>query len=171
MNEVLQFLTHLLQAGFSHSAINTARSDLSALFDVDQRNTLGSHPLVRRFLKGVFETRTPQPKYRVIWDVSLVLNYLRSQHPASDLSLKQLTQKLLKLIALTSAQRLQTLQLLDIRNLYFSQKQAVFICPNKLKQYRPGSKQLNVVLPSYELDVKLDVYGLLKRYIMVTYPC
>ncbi|XP_071810752.1 uncharacterized protein [Apostichopus japonicus] len=57
--------------------INTARSSLSALLDHVQRNTIGSYPLISRFLKGIFELRTPYPRY-TIWDVSIVLNYLRN---------------------------------------------------------------------------------------------
>lgn len=167
---VLQFLTDLVHAGLSYSAINTARSALSALVDVNHRHTIGSHPLVRRFLKGVFEVRTPQPRYKRIWDVSLVLNYLRSLHPISDLTLKQLTQKLLMLIALTSAQRLQTLWLLDITNLHLGSKEAVFVLPNRLKQSHPGSKPLEVVITGYQEDEKLDVYSVLKRYLLVTKP-
>lgn len=100
--------------------------------------------------------------------MSLVLNVLRSYYPTSKLTLKQLTHKLLVLIALITAQRLQTLQLLDINNLYFKDKQAVFVLPNKLKQSRPGYKPMEIVLPSYDSDEKLDAYSLLKYYLQTT---
>lgn len=168
VNQVLDFLTSLYNAGLSYSTINTARSSLSALLDHEQRNTIGSHPLISRFLKGIFELRTPSPRYTTIWDVSIVLNYLRSLHPTSSLTLKQLTHKLVMLIALLSAQRLQTLQLLDVNNLHLDGKEAVFFLPNKLKQSRPGSNPLRVVLASYQADMNLDVYHVLQHYINVT---
>lgn len=91
-------------------------------------------------------------------------------YPTSDLSLKQLTQKLLMLVALISAQRLQTLQLLDINNLHVTQGKAIFMLPNKLKQSRPGSRPVQVVLTAYYEDETLDVYNLLERYIQITSP-
>ena len=41
---------------------------------------LGTHPLVRRFMKGVFILRPALPRYNVTWDVNIVLNYLKYKH-------------------------------------------------------------------------------------------
>ena len=138
VNQVLDFLTCLFKKGLSYSSINTARSALSALLDHEQNATIGSHPYISRFMKGVFALRTPLPKYKRILDVSVVLNHLKTLHPNDGLNLKQLTQKLVMLIALISAQRLQSLEMLDIKKLYMDGKEAVFLLPNKLKQSRPG---------------------------------
>lgn len=72
------------------------------------------------------------------------------------------------LVALITAQRLQTLQALDIGNMYLKPNEAVFLIPNLLNQSRPGKKQLQVVLPSHRQDQTIDVYQLLMRYIEVT---
>ena len=43
----------------------------------DDRNSLGSHPLIARLLKGVYVLRPPTPRYSSTWDVSKVTDYLR----------------------------------------------------------------------------------------------
>lgn len=85
---MLEYLTYLYKLDLSYSTINTVRSALSALLDYDANVSVGSHPLVTRFMKGVFELRSPRPRYKETWDISTVLRYLRSLYPTSELSLK-----------------------------------------------------------------------------------
>ena len=56
---VLEFLQTLVQSGLGYSAVNTARGALTALLTVSKRNTVGCHPLVVRFMKGIFESNPP----------------------------------------------------------------------------------------------------------------
>ena len=74
-----------------------------------------SHPLVSRFIKaGVFEARPALPKYPETWDVKQELSYLQTLHPPESLTLKDLTYKLVMLLAaLLSGQRRQTLHSLE----------------------------------------------------------
>ena len=51
--DVIQFLTTLFEKNLSYSSLNTARSALSTIITVDGMS-IGNHPLVVRFLKGVF---------------------------------------------------------------------------------------------------------------------
>ena len=53
MSNVLSFLTELYQTGSGYSCLNTARSALSSFLQLDNGLTIGTHPLIRRFLKGV----------------------------------------------------------------------------------------------------------------------
>jgi hypothetical protein len=48
------------------------------------------------------------------WDVSVVLTFLFTLYPWSELSLKLITYKLIALIALATAARAQTISALDI---------------------------------------------------------
>ena len=116
LNQVLQFLWVLFSRGLSYSAINTARSALSAVVSIDN-TPIGQHRLVSRFLKSVFEQRLALPKNVVVWDASQVLNYLRSLSPVARISTKLLTLKLTMLILLLLEQRQQTVQYFDVRNM------------------------------------------------------
>ena len=77
-------------------------------------SSFGTHPLVTRFLKGVFESRPTLPRYQQIWDVSTVLDYLKTLSPVDKLGLKDLTHKSVMLVTLLSAQRCHTAHALTI---------------------------------------------------------
>ena len=51
-------------------------------------------------MKGFFELRPSVPRYTVIWDVVIVLEFLRNCYSNEDLSLNVLTFKCIILIAL-----------------------------------------------------------------------
>ena len=61
--------------------------------------------LVRRFVKGVFEIKPVLLKYKEIWDIGKVLNYLKLISMTQELSLKQVTHKDVRFLALIMAQR------------------------------------------------------------------
>ena len=81
---------------------------------------MGEHPIVVRFLKGIFNKRPSLPRYSQIWDVNSVLEKLKDIYPASKLSFKQLTLKAVTLAALITGQRVQTLHMLQLENLNMS---------------------------------------------------
>ena len=56
----------------------------------------------------------PTPKFQEVWPVEQVLAYLEQLTPLHALKLKELTLKLVMLIALVTGQRCQTLSFLDI---------------------------------------------------------
>ena len=114
VNLVLQFLTSLYEAGLGYSTINTARSALSTVVFMPDNCTIGSHPLIIRFIKGIFELRTPKPRHTHTWDVGEVLNYFKSLKGNNLLSLKDLTMKVSAILLLVSAQRVQTIHLIKL---------------------------------------------------------
>ena len=115
LNTVLDFLVSLHEQGLSYTTINTARSALSAIILPTDNVNIGSHPIVSRFMKGIFKNNPPAPRYRTTWDVSPVLSYLSSLPKPNQSSMKSLTLKLVMLVALVSAQRGQSLHMLDIQ--------------------------------------------------------
>lgn len=167
VSAVLDFLAELVQEGYSYSAVNTARGALSAILTPDKTDTMGNHPLVKRLLKGVFEIRPITPRYTTTWDVDKVLTFLKRLSPVAKLSLKQLTLKLVMLLALTTAQRLQTLQSLDIS---FLSKGATykFQIMDKMKQSRPGKGSLVVTLEAFPPDRRLCIIKVLNEYLQRT---
>ena len=115
---VLEFLQSLFDQGLSYATLNTARSAISNL-DLHSVLTgtskpVGQHPLVCRYLRGVFNQRKPVSKYTTIWPVDKVLDHLNDLWPLERLSTKERTYKLVMLTALTTGQRCQTLTFLDI---------------------------------------------------------
>ena len=101
---MLDFLVFLFESGYEYRTICTHRSAISALHDNIEGRPVGEHPQVNSLITGVFNSRPPQPKYNCIWDVQLVLDYLKKEFTNnSNLSDKLLTFKVVMLLALTSA--------------------------------------------------------------------
>jgi hypothetical protein len=170
ISDVLDFLASLAQSGLGYSAINTARGALTALLTTGKRQTIGNHPLVVRFMKGLFETCPPQPRYTSTWDVAVVLSYLKTQSPVKTLSLKSLTLKLTMLLALVTAQRVQTLQLLDLEMLQKG-KHFCFSFREPLKHSREGRPATIIELVPYPPDRRLCVITVLNEYVLRTAGC
>ena len=137
IHHVLEFLNELFQEGLGYSAINTARSALSTIVYCNGF-PVGSHPLVIRFVKGVFKLRPSLSKYTLIWDPHVVLKMLENWYPNSDLCLKRLTYKLAMLAALITAQRVQTLSLLDTKYMLERENEIVFSVKEFIKTTKPG---------------------------------
>ena len=56
MENVLNFLGEVFDTGVGYSALNTARSAIATFLWIDGKPA-GEHPLVCRFMKGVFNIR------------------------------------------------------------------------------------------------------------------
>ena len=173
VRSVLSFLHRIFKKGLSYSALNTARSAVSnidiTVRDVQDRTPVGKHFLFCRYLKGVFNNIKPVPKYNNIWSVVTVLDYLSLFWPLDEISLKELTLKLVMLIALTTGQRCQTLTFLDISEQYMQKNETCFnfALTDHLKQDKPGKVFGNVCLYKYPVQ-ELCVYETLSCYIKAT---
>ena len=106
---VLDFLAQLFEDSYGYSTVNTTRSALSSIILVDSgQQPVGKHPLVHKFTKGIFNQTPALPRYTHTWDVDTVLRFLLTLSPVRRLSVKNLSLKLVMLIALVSGQRSQT---------------------------------------------------------------
>ena len=132
---MLLFLAGLFNSGVGFSAINSARSALSAILQPIEGRTVGEHPLVSRLMKGIKSTRPPLPRYKHTWDPTIVLNHLRR---GSD-NLKDKTLHLTMLLALISGQRAQTLHSLKISDMTTSDSEVTFTISSALKTRAPGA--------------------------------
>ena len=159
----LEFLRRLLKFNYSYSAINSARSALSCIFD---NPPFGELPLVTRFMKSVYNIKPHQPRYHKTWDVSTVLKYLEKCSPAKFLSRQQLSYKLVTLLALVTGQRVQTLHALNLDFCHFTQQGAIFNITTILKHSSPKNKCDNkIFIPYFGDNRKICPITCLKQYI------
>ena len=106
LNHLLDFLASLFNSGFAYRTINNYRSAISAYHEYIDGKPIGKHPKVCTLVAGVFNQRPPQPRYCFIWDVEIVLKYVKtSLGKTEELSDKFLTYKVTILMALASASR------------------------------------------------------------------
>ena len=138
ISAALEFLIGLYAQGLGYSILNTARSALSSILFISDCQNFGSHPLVVRFTKGVFETRKPKPKYDNIWDVSKVLTYLSTLHPVQELPLKDLTLKVLMLLLLVTGQRGQSIHSMNLSAMKLTESACQFQILDHTKTSKPG---------------------------------
>ena len=168
--QVIEFLLTLFNNGLSYSNLNTARSALSSILPSIDGIPVGQHPLIIRFLKGVFESRPAMPRYTAVWNVNQVLDYLKTLYPVNEISLKSLTLKLTRLLALVTAQRGQSLPFLNVDTMIGSGSSIVFRLQEHVKQSKPGSKGMVIELKSFT-DPRLCVVTTLKESARETCSC
>ena len=170
VNFVLEFLAELFhQEKASYSTLNAARSALSLYVTLENSvHSVGTQPLICRFLKGTFNLRPPQARYQDTWDVGIALKFLRRLSSAKTLSLKQLTHKLCLLLALVSAQRVQTLHLLNLDKMELKQSSVSFHVDELLKHSRPGHHGFTMKLKAYPPDRRVCIVNYLRAYVKRT---
>lgn len=169
LNSALEFLANLFEDGLSYSVINSARSAMSSFIEPVSGVSFGSNPMVVRFMKGVFQQRPATPRYVVTWDVGKVLDYLIcTLWPHSELNLKDLTLKMVMLMALVSAQRGQTIHLLRLDHMFVEQNSYTFRLSEHVKQSRPGKKGLILQFFMFPHNKKLCVYTTIRDYLQAT---
>lgn len=159
------FLTMLFNKGLGYSAICTARSALSNIILIPGVTCIGGHPLVKRLIKGVYNTRPPTPRYDAIWDTSLLMQHLRSLDNSS-LTFKGLVQKTVTLLTILSGQRVSTLIFFTKSLLHLTEDMAIFNIHGLLKHSRPGKSQNSIVFHAYPSDTGLCPVTLIKFYIL-----
>ena len=125
---------------------------------------VGSHPFISRLIKGIFNLRPPYPRYVQMWDVSVVLHYLKFLSPAPLLSMKNLTLKLVMLMALVSPSRANLLHKVDLRFRVFKRDGVLFTLPSVRKSSRVTSPPIDITFPAFPQDCRLCVVNYLKTY-------
>ena len=109
------------------------------------------------------------PRYQQTWDVDKVLNHLSSLGDNKNLSLKQLSQKTLTLMALASAGRVSELQTLDLAFIRCDQNEVICTIAGLTKTMKVGNKPQEMKFPKSD-GGNLDVYQCIIDYINKTGP-
>ena len=113
--QLLQFLHDQFARGLQYRTTTGYRSALSQTLPPVDGVLVGQHPLVSRFLRGVYNRRPPRPRYQATWRVQQVLDLLRAWGPNGSLSLQQLTKKTAMQLALAGSRRSSEVHQLDLR--------------------------------------------------------
>ena len=135
---IIEFLTMKFKEGMQYSTRNSYRSALSATLPPIEGHPVGQHPLVCRLLQGMFNQRPPAPRYQSVWNVGVVTGHIQSQLQLTDLPLKELSKRLVVLLALSNASRSSDLHALDLRFRQFTPEGVIFRIPGLTKTRRSG---------------------------------
>ena len=113
-------------------------------------------------MKGIFELKPPTPRYEFIWDVNIVLDYLKTID--ENVSLEVLTHKLVMLLALATKQRVQTLHAISIDDINVYEMCVIIPIRKLLKHSRSGNYKISLNLQTFH-DESLCVIRFLKLYL------
>ena len=138
LKEILEFLLKEFDSGKQYRTLNTIRSAISMTHDEIDGTRVGQHEVVSCFMKGVFNSRPPAPRYTSTWDVDVVLKFLGSLPENTSLPLPMLTHKLAMLLALANANRCSDLAALDLQFCSMQSDGAKFMIPGLTKTRRTG---------------------------------
>ena len=164
LSDIINFLAGEYQQGKQYRTLNVYRSAISMTHPVMDSHRVGEHPMICQLLKGIFNSRPPQPRNSFTWDVSVVVGYIKSLGANSTLSLKVLSQKLAMLLALTSAERSSELAAHDLRFRSFYPEGVVFNLPCLTKSFRSGKNLKQSFHASFPEDKNLCVVECLREY-------
>lgn len=162
--DVIKFLTERYSEGASYG---TLCSDRSAIALISQHE-IGKDNLICRFLRGVYKNKPSKPKYDTTWDVGPVLEYIENMSTAHELSLREITEKIVTLLALVTAHRLQTLALIRIKNIVVGTEGITIKIPDLIKTSKPGKSQPELSLPFFKEKPKLCAATAILEYIDFT---
>lgn len=148
-DQIINYLSGLAENDFSYYTINAHKAAIVQTLAVCNNFSFAEDPMIIRFMRGVFIAKRPKPKYTMTWDVGKVLDYLKSLYPLENLDIKTLTLKTVSLIALTTAQRVQTLVSLKINQMADHVEYVVFTIDELQKTSRPGHDIQQVKISSF----------------------
>lgn len=163
-SDIINFLTILYNKGSKYGSLNSCRSALSLLIGPQ----IGSHELVKRFLKGVSKLRPNTPRYNITWDPSTVINHLSTFYPNVQISQKMLGKKVATLLALITAHRVQTLSLVKLENILYQDSKIIIKITDSVKTTREGTPQPVLVIPFFLNKPEICPAQALLDYIKVT---
>ena len=163
MGDVLNFFTTLVDDGYGYSNLCTARSALASSIILPGYKSLSDHPLVSRYIKGVFNLRPPAPKYSVMWDASVLLNYLKGLGENSILSFKDLTFKTAALLSILAGKRVHDIHKISVASIDITESIAVCHISGLLKQTRPNYPNKPIKFKAFH-DKSLCPVACLREY-------
>lgn len=165
VNHILAFFVVLFKQGLKYSVFQTARAAINNLTSICGDRDFSSHPLLKRFLSGVFTLRPSLPKYQNIWDTNIILTYLGK---IKEPTLLQLSRKLSMLFLLLTAQRCQTLHLVELDDIEITNDMLIIHPNHLLKHSKPGHHLESIKLLKYPSNPHQCIVTVLKEYLAST---
>ncbi|KAI8437596.1 hypothetical protein MSG28_011870 [Choristoneura fumiferana] len=131
-------------------------------------NNIGSNAYVKRLLKGAYKLRPSLPKYSHTWDPQRLLDYIADWYPNTSLTVEKITKKLVILLALCTAHRVQTLSLIKINKVSIGPTGVKIIITDIIKTSAAGRSQPILFLPYFREKPNICPATVLRDYIALT---
>ena len=103
---IVKFIRHCQELGLYYHVMKNVSSAISKYHITgDSSLTMGRHPLVSRARTAYWQNNPPLLRYKGTWDMKIVLRFLEDLGENDSLSLKQLSEKTVFLIAFSTMAR------------------------------------------------------------------
>jgi len=170
ITNVLSYLTYKFENGSSYSSLNSTRSALSLIIPSINNQRLGEDVRIKRLMKAASKLKPPRPRYESVWDPSIVIKYITKWMPLDLLPLENLTYKLVILLALATAHRVQTFSMIKLDAIANKPNGLEIRVADAIKTSGIGKPQPCLFIPEFKTNPELCVASTLLRYIEVTKP-
>lgn len=161
---VMYFLSEVYNTGASYGTLNSCRSALSLVLG----SKIGSDDRISRLFKGFYRLRPPLPKYDITWSPGQVLDFLSDFYPNSDVHIEHLTKKVVTLLALVTAHRVQTLTKINVKNIEVGHEQIIIKIPDMIKTSSVRSNQPSLNIPFFRQRPQICPAEALLEYVNMT---
>ena len=156
----LEFLHVLRKRNLGYSVLNSARGMLS-LFSTMEGYDAGEHPLVCRYMKGVYNSNLSLLKQSFTWDAGVIVKYLSFVIPKY---LLDISRKLASLLAILCAQHgREILSVMGIGNTTTEENFLIIRIGDKLKTTSIKFRVGKIKFPVYE-NANVCPVKLFKQY-------
>ena len=169
----LAFLQSLYDKGLGYSALNSARSavsSISILASDIHNDTIGNHPLIRKFMRGEFNLR-PHITATVICLESRGCPHISKIMVTCChlvLATTEYETRLLMLMLLATGQRSQSMMHCCIKNMTAKHSRVYFHMRQLLKTSRSGARVDKLIVCAYPVDRRLCPVLYIKEYLKRT---
>ena len=160
--DILKFLSDQFNNGAAEGTLNSYRSAIALL-----QGPIGENFKIKRFFAGVKRLKPSLPKYDVTWDPQIVLDYISSMPDNINLTLLQLSKKLITL--LVTAHRMQTFSLIEVSNIEIISNKIINIkIPARIKTSGKNKVQPTLKIPFFKNNCEVCAAETLVYYLNKT---
>ena len=165
IDSVLRFLHAMYNDGCLYSGLCATPSALTSVVTINGFVKLSDHPLLVRYLKGIFNRHPPLPRYMHIWDINLVLTYYNRIDHNEDLEFEYLVKKIVMLFIILRARGKHALSTIYVENIVFKDDKVILL-PNKtVKHSKPTRPLQPLIYNAYRENIKLCLVNCLLSYL------
>ena len=139
------------------------------MINQQQNVSFGNTPIVKRYMKRIFENNPALPKFQFTWNVSLLFNSFHNTKEIQALDTQKLTWKLVMLMTLISGgQRAHNIHNIRVSDIQILHNKVVIPILFLIKQTKPIKHIPPLYFQTYNKERKFFVVSHLTEYLKRT---
>ena len=165
IDSVLKFLHGMYNDDCLYSGLCAARGTLASVVTIKGFAKLSDHPLLVRYLKGIFNRHPSLLRYMHIWDINLVLTYYDRIGHNEELEFKYLVKKIVMLFMILGGRREHAVSTIYVNNIVFKDDKVILL-PNITLKHSKSTRPLQpLICNAYRENIKLCLVNCILSYL------